>query len=221
MTITFQNTGVDDIEASGDAFPTLPSGWQAGDIHICIVVSHDNVSSTMPAGWTAIDAGTTNGGSLITSCFYRRAVAGDTDPTVTHSGGAQITATIAGYRGCISTGSPIDVAGITSTNASSTITASAITTVTDNAMVLFFGGIYASLGQATTISGYSGTPTPTERIDAPNVTDYPEECLADFILSPAGSTGTRTATATNAGVNNGLMFALGPPPVLTIMEFMT
>jgi len=212
MAISFVSTGNTSRSTNGNVAPTLPPGRQVDDLFICVIASRDNVNSTMPPGWIVIDAGTNNGTGLHTTTFYKIAVSSDTDPTVTHISGSYIEATIVAYRG-VHTTDPLDVIGMTRVNPSSTtITATSITTLTNNAWVIFTGSIVSR----STFSSYSGTPTPIERLDAPNRNNYPSTFLADFIISPAGSTGNRTCTATNAGVNNGLMFALRPVTYATI-----
>ena len=206
MTISFVSSGNTARAVSGSITPSLPPGWTVNDIFICVIASRDNVNSTMPPGWITIDAGTNNGANLRTTTFYKIAISGDTNPTVTHSGGSYIEATIVSYRG-VDTTNPLDTISTTRVNPSSTtITATSIATLTDNAQVIFTGSIISR----STFSSYSGIPTPTERSDTPNITNYPSTFLADFVMSPAGITGNRTCTATVAGVNNGLMFVLRP-----------
>lgn len=206
MTISFVSTGGNSRAINGNVTPGLPGGWISGDIFICVIASRDNVNSTMPPGWVTIDIGTNNGTNFRTTTYYKIAVTGDTNPTVTHVGGSSIEATIVAYRG-VDLINPFDVIGITRVNASSTIvTATSITTLTNTAWVIFTGSIFSR----STFSAYSGTPTPTERIDVPNIANYPSTFIADFVMNIAGSIGNRTCTATSAAVNNGLMFALRP-----------
>ena len=206
MAISFVSAGNNSRATNGNVIPGLPSGWMANDILICTIASRDNVDSTMPPGWVAIDPGTNNGVNLRTTTFYKVSLPGDTNPTVTHPGGNSIEATIVAYRG-VDTTNPIDVVGTTSINPSSTtVTAISITTLTDTAQVIFTGSIYSR----SRFGSYSGTPTPTERIDVPNTANYPSTFLADFINSPVGNTGNRTCIATVIGINNGLIFALRP-----------
>ena len=206
MTISFVSAGGNSRAISNNVTPSLPPGWSANDIFICVIASRDNVNSTMPPGWVAIDAGTNNGTNIRTTTFYKIALSGDTNPTITHPGGGYIEATIVTYRG-IDTNNPLDVVGIVRVNPSSTtVTANSITTLTDTAWVIFAGSIFSR----STFSSYSGTPTPIERIDVPNVANYPSTFVADFAMNTAGSTGNRTCIATTAGVSNGLLFALRP-----------
>lgn len=206
MAISFVSAGGNSRAANGNVTPGLPGGWVSSDIFICVIVSKDNVNSVMPPGWVAIDTGTNNGASFRTTTYYKIAVIGDTNPTVTHIGGSNIEATIVAYRGVDSV-NPFDIVGTTRVNPSSTtVTATSITTLTDTAWVVFTGSIFSR----STFSTYSGTPVPTERIDVPNIVNYPSTFIADFVMNTAGSTSNRTCIATNAAVNNGLMFALRP-----------
>lgn len=206
MTISFVSAGGNSRAANGNITPVLPGGWAVNDVFICVIASRDNVNSTMPSGWIPIDAGTNNGTVLRTTTFYKIAQTGDINPTVTHVGGSQIEATIVAYRG-VNTTNPLDVISTTRVNPSSaTVTATSITTLTDTAYVIFTGSIVSR----STFSIYSGIPTPTERLDTPNAANYPSTFVADFTISPVGSTGNRTCIASTTGVNNGLMFALRP-----------
>lgn len=225
MVISFVSAGNTARSPNGNVTPGLPSGWTANDIFICIIISHDNINSTMPAGWIAIDDGTNNGtgeeheGSIMrTSVFYRRAITGDTNPLVTHPNGDNIVASISAYRGVITSGSPLDVVGTATVNShSTTVRANSITTLTNGACVIFTGGI----DSRSQFSSFSGTPTPIERVDTPNQEGYPSEFLTDFLLNTAGPTGNRTCIATSEGYNNGLMFALKPIPITSTIILIT
>lgn len=212
MVISFVSAGTSARAPNGNVTPVLPFGWAENDIFICIIISKDNVNSTMPSGWTAIDSGTNNGDDIRTSVFYRRAIAGDVNTLVTHQNGDNIVASISAYRGVITTESPLDVVGTTTVNSHSEIVrANSITTLTDGACVIFTGGIDSK----SNFSSFSGIPTPIERLDTPYQGDYPSEFLSDFILNTAGTTGNRTCIATREGVSNGLMFALKPVPIIS------
>ena len=163
----------------------------------------------MPAGWTAIDAGTNNGSALRTTLYWRRAVGGDAAPLVTHASGAGISAVVIGYRGAFNSGSPFDVNQTTfiKTPASTTNSfGTGITTTTAGDMVVLLSGV----GGRATSATYTGSPTPTERADGPNVASRPELLDADFILGSAGATGTRTSTLSTSFVNNGYQLSLRP-----------
>ena len=142
MVISFVSAGSTAIASHDNVTPGLPPSWAENDIFICIIISKDNVNSTMPSGWTAIDPGTNNQEDIRTSVFYRRAISGDVSPLVSHNNGDDIVASISAYRGVITTGSPLDVVGTTTVNShSTTVRANSITTLTDGACVIFTGGI--------------------------------------------------------------------------------
>jgi hypothetical protein len=228
MTISFVSVGPTARALNGNITPTLPSGVQTDDIFICVIASLDNVVSTMPSGWIAINAGTNNGTGFRTTSFYKIAKSSDKNPLVTHIGGSYIGASIVAYRG-VDTTNPLYVVGTISTNPFSTIvTANSIITAV-NTLVIFTGSISSS----STFSNYTGTSTPIERVDTGRGesegetpiygTGYtttrtfvtlqqnpPSTFLTDYTVNSAGSTGNMTATATTAGVSNGLIIALKP-----------
>lgn len=200
--IKFLGVGTQANAASGSITPTLPTGWKPGDVHICAVSTRDLASLAM-SGWTKLVNAAGNA-SVGMTVFYRVAVAGDTSTAITGATGS-IVAQIAGYRGCNNV-SPIDQNGTPSANAAvATITAGAITTGIDNALLVFIGSVRGVI----TVSGYSGTPTPTERIDTQS--GVMTVCLADSIIAARGTAvGARTATASVAGSNTGYLLSLKP-----------
>lgn len=203
-TIADRTGGTAAKATSGDVTPALPASWAADDIHVCLIAAKDNVECTMPAGWTLGEA-TNNGANFRTTWFWRRAVAGDANPLVTHTGGGYIVAVIGGGRGCVTTDSPIDVAGAWKANASSaTVAADAVTPTVPDVRLMFLGG---TATQAT-FSTYTGTPTPVERADVPNTANYPSACIAQARFTPPGTTGARQCTASAAAVNNAVLIAL-------------
>ena len=205
-TISFQAAGVNAKATSGNVTPALPASWAVNDIWLCLIESADNVNSTISDGWTAIDPGTNNGAALRTTLYWRRAVAGDVAPTVTHIGGGYITASIVGYRGCMTTGLPFDVNQSVSIKAPASATnnfGAGMTTNNNSDMIVLLSGTSGRTTSAT----YTGTPTPTERVDTPNTAGYGELIIADFTLAAAGATGARTSTITSS-LNNGYQLSL-------------
>lgn len=206
--VTFQAAGAVVNAASGNVTPALPTGWAANDIWLLLIASLDNINSTVPAGWTSIDAGTNNGAGLRTTLYWRRAVAGDTAPLVTHTAGSGISAVIIGYRGVITSGSPFDVnqAVFVKTPASTTNNfGGGMTTTVNGDMIVLLSGV----GGRTTSATYTGSPTPTERVDGPDAKDRPEVVIADFVLATDGATGARTSTISSF-LNNGYQLSLRP-----------
>jgi hypothetical protein len=130
---TFVGAGTESFTATNGAnlTPTLPSGWAADDIHILLVARGDNTAITTPSGWTKItpsSAAETNTSALIVSVYWRRAVGGDTAPTVTAGTSTVVRgAVIFGVRGCPTGVDPFAFTngGTRSNNAASATVASA------------------------------------------------------------------------------------------------
>jgi len=204
----FQIAGVTSNAASGNVTPALPVGWAADDIWLCLIASLDNVNSTMPAGWTAVDAGTNNGAGLRTTLYWRRAVIGDTAPLITHAAGSGISAVIVGYRGIKLYGSPFDVNQSVYVKTPASVVnnfGAGMTTTINNDIIVLLSGVS---GQ-TTSTTYTGTPTPTERVDKPNIAARPELVIAEFTQTAAIAAGARTSTITSF-LNNGYQLSLIP-----------
>jgi hypothetical protein len=210
MPVSFVNVGTSAKAASGNVTPGLPPGWAADDIHVLVVTSGDNVAVTLPAGWTKwfeVNNTTIQRGTIA----WRRAVAGDTAPLVTHAAGDSIVAQIYGLRGCVTAGDPANASG-QQTNASSvTVTAPTITPTDPDGLVLAIGQI-ANTDTSTpeSFGVFSGTnPTFTERGDDETGLGVNEvgQCL-DTGTTTGAATGSRTSTAVAAGVNIGTLIAL-------------
>lgn len=214
--VNFRAAGTVASAASGNVTPGLPTGWQPNDIHILIVEQKDNVVSTAPAGWTllnAADSGTAHRASL----WWRRAVAGDTDPTVTHAAGNSIIARIIGFYN-VDTTTAFDVTNsFTVSAADKTTEAGAITTVTTNAMLVFTAHMadnHASIGLPTpgtwTEAFFSATAAGTDSSIAAHYSN---------LKSPPGAQAAVAATRAGAAdaISHGAQLALRPAPVpLTI-----
>ncbi len=212
-TITCVGAGAIASAANNSVSPGLPSGWAANDILICVVSSHDNNSATItnPSGWAAWESGKSNGTKLQFSVFWKRATSSETAPTVSHSSfGSYIDAVIVAYRGCVTSGDPSDVIGTTvattPANANENFSTAGITTTIAGDMVIEIGS-----PQINTASGtYTGTPTPTERVDGPNSANYNQLIVADFAMAAAGNTLARKSTLATSAINCGKLIALKP-----------
>ena len=103
---------------------------------ILAVTSHDNVAISLPAGWTIYQEAN-NTAAMRASLAWKRAVGAEAAFVVTHAAGDGIVANVVVYRGCIDTGSPINISTLTSNASSSTCTANSITTTATGCMILF------------------------------------------------------------------------------------
>ncbi|MGH8758164.1 MAG: pilus assembly protein [Burkholderiales bacterium] len=139
--VTFVGAGTAGIATSGNVTPTLPSGWAANDLLICLAESFDLVDhTTSSVGWTRI-YNLKGSATHSASAFYKIAGASESNPVLSHTGGAGIVAQCFAYRG-VDTVQPFDVpyAGAASatsnTTSDSTIDTGSVTTVTANTMIL-------------------------------------------------------------------------------------
>lgn len=212
MPIIIPNTfGTIATGQNGNVTPGLPTSpiWLPYDIHVCVVGAADNVTVTFPAGWTK-KIELNNGTTERLTVAWRRAVAGDAAPLVTHAAGGDIAAQIMGYRGAVTNNDPFDAVASQANASSTTITAPTITPLNANDMILFIGTTINGSNLAT-ISGYSGTnPTFTERIDggASGGSNNVAIFLADGSKNDFTATGSRTATGSQAGVNIGALLSM-------------
>lgn len=96
---------------TGACTPGLPAGWAADDIQLLFVEAANEPLNAI-SGYTRISSGAViQATGLVTdlSAFYRRAVAGDTAPSITSTPQNHLIARIVGVRGAVTTGSPINI----------------------------------------------------------------------------------------------------------------
>jgi hypothetical protein len=89
--------------------PGLPAGWQADDIHVLLIESQNEPVPAM-TGWTNVGSGSQNiatGEVTTLTVRWRRAVGGDTTPTVPATGNHSVSRII-GFSGCPTSGDPWD-----------------------------------------------------------------------------------------------------------------
>lgn len=212
--VAFRAAGTVSFAGPGTgATPGLPSGFQADDINVAVIMAGNNDTISVPAGWTKkIEQDNSTVHRL--TIAWRRAQAGD--PTPTFSGNTQdIIAQVIGFSGVVNSGDPFSASGAQANASGTTVTAPAITPLNANEMVIFVGGRSNTGATTSTFSGYSGTnPTFTEAFDNANTAGAVVYDLAIFgaygIKTDTTSTGSRTATATNAGENTGALLSLIP-----------
>lgn len=209
MAVTLFNVGTVASAASGNITPTLPASVVADQVAILVCAQHDNVVSTITAGWTIVDP--TNSTTAVRVFWaWKRLVGGDADPVITHAAGDAIIARIAVFNGVRTSGDPHDVKSAQANASSATTTAAAITPGTAGSRIVWMGGI----GDDGAYSAYSGTnPTFVEHID--NLTTLGADAsiaMASGDKTDTTTTGNRTATNARTNVNVGFMIALVPAP---------
>jgi hypothetical protein len=186
--IAFRNNGAE--ASGGNPSVALPSGWQAGDLAICVAHAGTGVGNpSMASGWTNIWV-TANDGM-----WYRRLQSGDANPTVSYTAG-QVSAVIAAWSGCVAGGNPIDAyspAWANNSSSGNNVSVSGISLNTANDMVIFF--IQDAYFQNSTYSSWaSGGNAPSQKFNVSNLA--PAFAAAQFTQAAAGSTGTCSAVGT-------------------------
>lgn len=193
------STGVDETITV-----TKPSGTVDNDILLAQVYTEPNGQTiTPPAGWTAI-ATIDNTGGLRTGWYYKRAASEGADYTWTATGSTWLGAAIAAYSRCITSGSPIDVAGAGDTGSDTSPAAAAVTTTVADTLIVY-GSQELNLTPA-----YTPPTGMAERLD----TDV--YYFADVAQAAAGSTGTKTATLSATAPWSAILIALKPPRQQTL-----
>ena len=176
ISATARQTGSDPVQL------TLPAGVQANDI----LLMYAYQTGTTPSGWT--DSGGTGANGRV---FWRRATGSGDAPTVegildTYSAYGTFHAKIVAFRGCVTSGTPLDPASPIFNNSNLvTISGDSLTTIYDGSMIVFFvlasntvsavGGSIDTLLAGTTSNpyihfGYDSTPNVAGVQVAPTMT---------------------------------------------------
>lgn len=194
--------------------PGLPAGWAAGDIHLLIAARKDNTAMTALSGWTqhALLFGNNSTG-LRTEVWWRRAVAGDTAPTVTFGSSTILReAQILGIRNCPPTGSPFSQTSAPADAVSRRVNPSATSvlttgvTPTENSLAVV---VFTQASGPTTATQISGAFTVFTVNRSGNNGIGLGYCTgvstwnANTALAP-------TTTTSQAGLNDGLLLAMRP-----------
>lgn len=203
--------------------PGLPEGWVANDVFILIVEfdSTDNPTFSI-SGWTQIGTTQRVTAAVATktgmAVFYRRATATEVAPVIPDTGD-HTTAIIHAFRGCKTTGSPVNVSAATqvSTESTSAVFPTVTTTVANcTVLSIISHGLDVGVGQFSAWTDSAGTLVElTERDDASTVDGTGGGmALASSVKVSAGATG---ATPTVSLVNNSAktMFSIALEPDIT------
>ncbi len=201
-----------------DLSPALPAGWMPNDIHVLLAARSDNTAMTSLSGWTLLSAGNNTSAQRV-EVWWRRAVAGDTGPTVTFGTGTTVRgAVIYGIRGCNVNGSPFAQTSRSDNAAAATITFTDVTTGKTNHFVLALG-TYED--DPTTITTMTNWTQPAGAVQGSSLGNDMMLCYEWRQLAAAGAAGASTVTVSGGtftnSVNTGILLDLIPatysPPV--------
>lgn len=201
---------------SGALSRAWPSGHQADDIGIlvCQSVGAETISLSTPAGFVEVTnspqaTGTGLLGTRI-AVFWCRATSGAMGAPTIADPGDHILAVMLTFRGCVTSGDPINTtAGNVKAAASTTLTYESVTTTENNCLIVMCGTRDLDSGAA-----WSGLPVNAnlsdiaERFDDGNAVNAGGGiAVYDGGKASAGSTGTSPATITSS-INAYLTLAL-------------
>jgi hypothetical protein len=213
MAITYVGVSNDAAAGSGDVSVTPPV-TQTNDIMICAVTTHDNVAVTFPAGWTIYQEAN-NTTAMRATLAWKRCTGAEGAFTVTHTAGDGIVATAIVFRGCLASGSPINISVLTANASSSTCTAATITTTVAGCWLLFT--MHDSDNGSSSVQSSANLGAMTERFDNSSNLGLDQAVSGAHVAQvSAGATGASTGTLSlGPDVNSGGNTALAPVAVTT------
>lgn len=153
--------GVSAAAASGigDITPAFPTGYTAvdNDILLTTIECENTDTITVPAGWATVTSQVVATGTPTKlTLIWKRAVAGDTAPTIVDTGGTnnhQIGRMLV-VSGCKTTGNPWNtLAGTTETTADTTVSIPGLTTTAINCLVV---AVFSTGRDSTTVNATAG-----------------------------------------------------------------
>jgi len=218
---TFQATTA--LETSTGS--TVSVSWPAHATNDIALLSAITGSSTTPAltgaggsGWSWITAAGSAGQYL--HVWYQRASSASMDTVSVENiitDGWLIGAAITTYRGCGTSGSPVNVSGGNGLTATTSLSAPGVTVTTtlDNTILVSLVGVSTASNAATSFSGWahSGAATSvTERLDA-NASGADNNvtlAVTTATLATAGSAHNFTATIADSVSSAAILLALKP-----------
>jgi len=202
--ISFHGAAGMGISARSAITIARPLGVVAGDVEIASILVVGAATITAPTGWSLVRSDAS--GSVFRQLIYVH-VAGSAEPSsyrwrlsLTSKGAGTLSA----YAG-VDTASPIAGSSGQASLPSTSITASGVSSPAAGDLLVGFFGILTD--QVNTIAAPGGM---TERVEATPASGKPRPTLelADAPLAQAGATGSRTATASLAGLSVGQLVIL-------------
>ncbi len=181
---------------------TVPAGIEADDILLLSAAATATVGTASISqggtGWALVYSGIVQpvaGVYRLLYVWWKRTTGSESNVTVTGTSTVNLGVTMSAWRGCVSSGDPVDVHSATlSTGSTATPTCAAISTTTENTMVVMHGMAGGGTYTATSPSG------PVTDINL-NITGTPQEFIISDIRAATGSTGTESWSWSDAGAH--------------------
>lgn len=185
-----------------------PTGTTNGDALYASVFTAGNSTnptiSAVPSGWTLLDS-VASGNSRM-STYWKIAASEPASWTWTTSANVDAVVQVVAVQNPGDAVTPTDVSGIQANASSVNVAAAAVTTTRANGLMIGFFG-------TRSIATFTPDGSMTEVQDATSGATFNSMELAWQAIAAIGSTGTRTAVATVAGVSIGWLGVVKGPPV--------
>jgi len=201
--ITLRSTSFGANPTATTVSVAAPAGMTAGDVLLAGVAVRGQPTITAPAGWTFVQR--QQNSTTMGQAIYTHVVASSGEPssyTFTLSSSQAAAAAVFDFSG-VDTTNPVDVSGGQINASSSSIAAPSITTSAANEVVVGLFGI----GSSTTVTAPSGMHGDGQAASTAGTYKVTLEG-ADQLITTAGATGSRTATAANSAASIGQLIAL-------------
>jgi hypothetical protein len=193
--------------------PPLPAGWTDDDVFVMLIETQNEVV-TPPATWLPITGAmvpVATGTVTRLTALWRRAVAGDTDPTVTGTVDHALARIIA-VRGCVAQGNPWNVlATATELVVDTSVSIPGATTTVANCLVLAAFSTGTDISATTQATGWTNASlgSVTEQMDDWTTTGGGGGfAMASGTKATAGAYTATTATVTTANFKALMSIAL-------------
>lgn len=151
------------------ASPGLPAGFVADDIFVLFIETQDVAVVPATTGYTEVtNVFVSTGNATRLTVRWRRAVAGDTAPSVGETANDHCCCQIVGVRGCTTNGSPVNVFQTSQeTTSDTTVSITGNTTTANDCLILAAFSTGPDIASTVQASGWSdvGLGSVTERCD--------------------------------------------------------
>jgi hypothetical protein len=213
VAISFVNAGIEGSAASGNITLGAPASPQNNDVWIATIHTSDNVTHSF-TDWTQIFQQNGPDTTSRLSVWYFRYVGSTPNLVVTHTAGATAVGGIGAYRGCKTSGSPVDTTGTGSTGTDTTIEVTSITPSASDCMLIFCDGAADdnNTADANRPSGFTAAITEGAGTNCYKSTaGAPDGRVAQFYkLHTSGATGVFTDQQALADPWCSVLIALAP-----------
>jgi hypothetical protein len=216
MAITFVNAGVSAAVASGDITLAAPALPQTNDIWIAAIHSADQLTHAF-TDWTPIFQANGGGTTSHLSVWFFR-YAGSTPNLVvdTNSVGATVVGGIAAFRGCLTSGSPVNVVGTGSSGTDTSLEVLGVTPSVNDCMLVICDGTSDDNNRTVLPTSFTAAFSPGNNSYKSTIGTPDTSVALHYRIWISGATGDFVDTIGTSQNWASVLFALAPPPVVDV-----